>query len=212
MENFSKLLELLPEDFLKNIIECAKILIPSLLTLLVTKYTLCKPQKQEIQRKQFECVYLPLYLLTQQYLGSNYSVTNLPIYFKKIDKLVDNNYPLVYPKTIKLFAKLKSAYNSASFNKYHLANFQCQVESDYEKLKRTLGYPTNSFFDFFRRLSFFNKIIYIAIFLFAIMTLYFVGTLYLLLFSGPIYSIFENLLGLIFCLFSLYLLGYIAAH
>ena len=196
MENFSKLLELLPEDFLKNIIECAKILIPSLLTLLVTKYTLCKPQKQEIQRKQFECVYLPLYLLTQQYLGSNYSVTNLPI----------------YPKTIKLFAKLKSAYNSASFNKYHLANFQCQVESDYEKLKRTLGYPTNSFFDFFRRLSFFNKIIYIAIFLFAIMTLYFVGTLYLLLFSGPIYSIFENLLGLIFCLFSLYLLGYIAAH
>lgn len=76
MENFSKLLELLPEDFLKNIIECAKILIPSLLTLLVTKYTLCKPQKQEIQRKQFECVYLPLYLLTQQYLGSKSPTTS----------------------------------------------------------------------------------------------------------------------------------------
>lgn len=212
MESFSKLLELLPEDFLKSIIESAKILIPSLITLLVTKYTLCKPQKQEIQKKQFERVYLPLYLLTQQYLASNYSKTSLPIYFKKIDKLVYNNYPLVYPKTLKLFAKLKTAYNSSNFNKYHLANFQYQVESDYEKLKRALGYPTNSLFDFFKRLSFFNKIIYIVIFLLAIMALYFAGALYLLLFSGPLSNIVENLLGLIFCLFFLYLLGYIATH
>ena len=212
MESFSELLELIPEDFLKSILESAKILSPSLSTLLVTKYTLCKPQKQEIQKKQFECVYLPLYLLTQQYLASNYSETNLPIYFKKIDKLVYTNYPLVYPKTLKLFAKLKAAYNSPNFNKYHLANFEYQVESDYEKLKHALGYPTNSLFDFFKRLSFFNKIAYIVIFLLAIMALYFAGTLYLLLFSGPLSSIVENLLGLIFCLFFLYLLGYIATH
>ena len=57
-------------------------------------------------------------------------------------------------------------------NLYHLSNFEYQIDSDYEKLKRELGYPTDSFIDFFKRLNFLDKVIYATTFLFSIVGIY----------------------------------------
>ena len=100
-----ELLDSMPENIYPAISEYAKILLPAFFTYLVTRYTLTRPRKYQIKEKQFNLVYLPLYLLTLQYISeSNRNVKdNISIYIKKVDKLIYKNYPYVYPKTLKLF-------------------------------------------------------------------------------------------------------------
>lgn len=152
--------------------EYAKILIPSVITYFVTRYSLNRPRKTEIREKQFNLVYLPLYRITQQLLVPAKYKENLPLYIRKVDKLIYQNYQFVFPKTQKLFNRLKLEFQKKNPNLYHLSNFEYQVASDYEKLKRELGYPTDSFIDFFKRLNLLDKVMYTISFLFSAVGIY----------------------------------------
>ena len=203
---------LISNELFTVIVDYAKVLIPSLITYLVTRYSLNKPRKYDIRQKQFEKVYLPLYLATQQWVKSDNYNRNLDIYSRKFYKIVNSNYPLVYPKTIKLFEKLKSLDDNGKINSYHLANFEYQINSDYEKLKRELGYPTNSFTDFFKRLSWFNKLMYLLLLAFLCLTIYAVASAFLLFLSGDILNSISALFAAIIVGFFLYLFSYFIRH
>lgn len=155
-----KFFDSIPENMYPIISDYIKVIVPSLITYLITKYSLSKPAKYEIKKQQFENVYLPLYLLTKQMMKPGEYSKNLSLYIKKVDKIIFKNYQFVFPKTLKLFEKVKLLEHSKNQNIYHIMNFEFQIDTDYEKLKRELGYPTNSFFEIFKRLSWFNKIIY----------------------------------------------------
>lgn len=72
--------DLIPKAWQPIIFDYLKILIPSFITYLVTRYTLNKPRKNEIREKQFTLVYLPLYRLTKQLLTSDRYEKNINIY------------------------------------------------------------------------------------------------------------------------------------
>lgn len=81
----SRLFDAIPTSLYPVIVDYAKVLIPSIITYLITRYSLSKPRKYAIKEKQFEFVYLPLYLLTQQYFSieGSYNPSNISMYIKK---------------------------------------------------------------------------------------------------------------------------------
>ena len=205
-------LNLLPAEILHTISSYAKILIPSFITYLVTRYTLNRPRKTEIREKQFNLVYLPLYRLTKQMLTAKNYKENIPSYLHKVDRLIYKNYQFVFPKTIKLFERLKEEMKKEKPNWYHLSNFEYQVDSDFEKLKRELGYPTNSFSDIFKRLNFMDKVLYIISFIFLGAAIYSFAACIDYFFNGEIFdSLSTFFMGCIICI-ALYVTLYPRRH
>lgn len=203
------IIEFIPSKYYPIISDYAKILIPSLITYFVTKYSLNRPKKYEIRLKQFERVYLPLYLMNRELLQNVKNKETLRLYIRKVDKIIYKNYPLVYPKTLKLFDKLKDNLSADKINYFHINNFQYQIESDYDKLKRELGYPTDSVFDFFKRLNFLDKTFYCIYVASLCLFLYCVINSALLFFHGDyIDSIFSLLSSSAFLLL-LYIIHYV---
>lgn len=207
-----ELLDSIPEDIYPIISDYVKVIVPSLITYLITKYSLSKPTKYEIRKQQFENVYLPLYLLTKQMMKPNVYSKNLPLYIKKVEKIIFKNYPLVFPKTLKLFEKVKSLEHTDNINSYHIFNLEFQIDSDYEKLKRELGYPTNSFFDFFKRLSWFNKITYSLLLICTAVVIYAITDSFLLLLKGDILNATSALLIAVFIGLFIYIFSYPSRH
>lgn len=206
------ILSLVPQDLLPVISSYAKVLIPSFITYLVTRYTLNRPRKTEIREKQFNLVYLPLYRLTKQLLTPGKYKENIQLYIHKVDKLIYKNYQFVFPKTLKLFDRLKEEMKKDKPNLYHLSNFEYQIDSDFEKLKRELGYPANSFSDFFKRLNFMDKALYTIAFLFIGTSIYCFVSCFVLFFDGDILNSISSLfVGCIICL-ALYIILYPKRH
>ena len=206
------ILNLFPTEVLHAISGYAKILIPSFITYLVTRYSLNRPRKNEIREKQFNLVYLPLYRLTKQMLTADKYKENIHSYLRKVDKLIYKNFQFVFPKTLKLFERLKEEIGKDSPNWYHLSNFEYQIDSDFEKLKRELGYPTNSFTDFFKRLNFLDKVVYAITFLFAGVAIYCFATCTIFFFDGDVVNSISYLsIGCIACLAS-YVILYPRRH
>lgn len=202
----------LPKDLLPILSDYAKILIPSLITYFVTRYKLTRPRKYEIRDKQFNLVYLPLYLLTNQLMDENHHGKNFDLYFRKVEKIIYKNYQYVFPKTIKLFTKLKNEWKNDNHNMYHLFNFKYQVESDYEKLKRDLGYPTSSFIDFFKRLNLVDKVLYVVVIFSVLFVFYCFSSSFIYFVNGNFFdSIFIFLTGSL-GIFLIYLITYPTRH
>lgn len=190
----------------------AKILIPSLITYLLTRYSLNRPRKYEIMEKQFTLVYLPLYLLMKQLLTGDYPSSNIQLFTKKATKIIYKNYQFVFPKTLKLFSQFKNESSDDAVNTYHISNFVYQLESDYEKLKRELGYPTNSLFDFFKRLNRLEKLLYVISFLCTIAGIYLLVGAVSLLFVAVSLDALVSLVVSFFFFFLAYLFSYSLRH
>lgn len=141
-----------------------KIISSFLFAYFFASYNFKNPKKTEIEENQFNLVYLPMYLLTKQYIPNPFdSDEHMKItYFKKINKLIYNNYQYVYPKTIKLLKNFNEE------NTIHNLNiFVYQIETDYNVLKRKLGYPTDSIICLSRRLNKWDKAMYFLLILFS---------------------------------------------
>ena len=199
-------------DFFNMLSEYVKILIPSIITYFVTRYSLMRPRKYEIKDKQFNLVYLPLYLLTNQYLSQNNNLDCLDIYFRKVDKIIYKNYQYVFPKTIKLLDTFKTEWKKNNRNFYHMNIFQNQILSDYEKLKRELGYPSNSIIDFFRRLNSLDKKLYIIYGILFLLALFFVLSIYISLIQKQWLNSAYMLFPLLVCIFCIYIINYPSRH
>jgi hypothetical protein len=209
-----ELLDSMPENIYPAISEYAKILLPAFFTYLVTRYTLTRPRKYQIKEKQFNLVYLPLYLLTLQYISeSNRNVKdNISIYIKKVDKLIYKNYPYVYPKTLKLFKSLKIEASKSQMNIYFIANFEYQVAKDYTALKKELGYPSDSIITYIKHLNLLDKLIFFINLMTGGLLLYSTANFFLALFNGQISELFVSLFSLAFCAFIFYIFYLIKKH
>ena len=205
----SRLFDAIPTSLYPVIVDYAKVLIPSIITYLITRYSLSKPRKYAIKEKQFEFVYLPLYLLTQQYFSieGSYNPSNISMYIKKFDKIIYKHFPYVYPKTIKLFTKLKK--NKSYPNLFALQN---QISFDYEKLKRELGYPSRSLIDMFYRLTPIDKVIYTTYLIFVLSDFYALISSVILFINGDFFNSICAFLMFGIIAFLLYLFGYIKMH
>lgn len=148
----------IPKEYYPLISDYIKILVPSFITYLVTKYTFTRQHRYKIKEKQFNQVYLPLFLLGEQYISSYFNTTeeSLCLYIRKVDKLFYKNYQYVYPKTLRLFNRIKKEQKASS-----IYCFKSQASLDYDFLKKELGYPTNSFFALFHHLNRMEKILYV---------------------------------------------------
>lgn len=204
-----QLLEIIPANLYPVIADYAKVLIPSVITYLITRYSLSKPQRHTIKEKQFEYVYLPLYLLTQQYLSalSSNNQQGITVYTRKVDKIVYKYFPYVYPKTVKLFSKYKDHPSYPNF--FALQN---QVSFDYERLKRELGYPSSSFMEIFRCMTGIDKALYFVYLLFSMIDIYTIVSSFNLMIKGDLLNAFSALAIACILSFFLYLFGYVKMH
>ena len=89
---------LFPKSLNPQFMEYIKILLPSFITYLVTRYSLNRPRKNEIREKQFDLVYLPLYRITKQLLTPDKYKKNISLYIRKVDKIIYQNYQFVFLK------------------------------------------------------------------------------------------------------------------
>lgn len=202
------------KQYLPIISDYAKIVIPSLFTYLATRHSLNKPHKYDIKTKQFDLVYLPLYLLTLQYISDAKGniKDNLPIYLKKVDKLIYKNYPYVFPKTLKLFHELKIEASKERMNAYFISNFEYQVITDYNSLKKELGYPCDSLFNLIKRLNFWDKILFFVNFICGSLFIFSLANFLLSLFNGKLSELFTSLFTSVTCAFLFYIFRLVKKH
>lgn len=203
----NKLFDFIPPAAYPVISEYAKILIPAFITYLVTRYSLNNPHKYQIKEKQFELIYLPLYLLTQQYISASHRNTPFDIhtYIKKVEKLIYKNYPYVYPKTLKLFDSLKTEATNSHMNPYIIMNFEYQATTDYIKLKKDLNYPCDSAISLLKRLNRLDKLLFLASLIMFLVCIIFIASLIISLFNNKFLDAFIYLICIIVSSFTLYL-------
>lgn len=209
-----QLFKQIPPNLYPIITDYAKILIPAIITYLITRYSLSRPRIYAIKEKQFELVYLPLYLLTRQYISttSKNASQNMRIYIKRVDKIIYKNYPYVYPKTLKLFNLLKSETTKQNPNFYFVSNFEYQVNADYARLKGELGYPTSSFIEFFKQLNFLDKFLFFIYVMLLILGIFAISNFFLQLLNGKLFDSIVSLFCSAICIFLLYVFRTITKH
>lgn len=167
-------------------------------TRITTKYTLNHPQRITVLEQQFTKVYLPLYLLSKQYLDS-FDASVYPLFIQKATKLFYNNYAYVYPKTLKLFNTFKEDVQNDSLNPNHLTNLYYQIDSDYNKLKKALKYPTDTLLDRFKRTNTFDKTVIFIKILFSFLAIVFMFLMILSMATNQLfYSFYYGIFTIIF--------------
>lgn len=161
----------------------------------VTRYTVVSPRRIDIADKQLSLVYAPLYLLTQQSKILYASKEDIVLYIEKVEKLLYDNHLYVFPKTFKYLYLLQETPNIRKRK-----DFIYQLNSDYEKLKRIAGYPTNGFFDNLKRLNNLDKLLFLSSFVFGILSIICSSYLVHFIFSGQYDMAFICFLCLLFIL------------
>lgn len=190
------------------VLDIFKIIIPCLLTYYFTSKNLTAPKKREIKQSQFDLVYLPMYLLMIQY-NIEGSKDNVPIFIKKVDKIIYKNYQYVYPKTINLYENFKTQATAKNPNHFHISAFIYQIEGDYEKLKLELGYPTNSILNNYKRLNKMDRFYYVSIFIICGLLIYSVSAIYIYLINGEWNNVLIGMIPIVFESLVLYTFLYI---
>ena len=149
-----------------------------------------------------------MYLLMIQY-NIEGNKDNIPIFIKKVDKIIYKNYQYVYPKTIRLYENFKSQIFTKKPNHFHVSAFIYQIEEDYEKLKMELGYPTNSILNNYKRLNKIDRLLYISIFISCGLIIFSASAIYIYIINGDWGSVLIGMLSIIFCSLFLYTMLYI---
>lgn len=208
------LFDSIPDNIYLIVSDYAKILVPSFITYLVTRYSLSRPHKYEIKKQQFDFVYLPLYLLTLQYISCKMDdlANNLPVYLKKVDRLIYKNYPYVYPKTLRLLTELKIESSKEHINMYFVSRFEYQVIAHYNILKKELGYPCDSVISRIKQTNRMEHVLFFANFVFLISFIFSAANFFLSLFNGQITDLFLALFTSSICALMLYIFHNITRH
>lgn len=202
---FKELFSQIPTEYIPQISDYIKVLLPCLATYIVTRYSLNSPKRMEIMQKQFDLVYLPLYQLTQQVKPiKKASRVQLINYSKRIIKILHKNYEFAFPHLHNLANDLLNKLNAETDYENTLADIVYQIEFDYERLRHQLGYPSQNIFQFLKRLKRKDKLhLVLLFFLFAV-------TFYLL--NGLTLAIVEHNFSMLFCSIVVFALIYFVLH
>lgn len=184
------ILALVPEECLPQISDFLKILLTSVFTYLVTRYSLNNPRQLQIKQKQFGLVYLPLYKIIKQ-LKPLSIITNdeVSTCVNQILDITNTHYEFVFPQLHKLIAELNTYVNFDAEYKNTLEDIIYQIEFDYEQLKRVLGYPSQNIFQAYRRLKTKDKVQLILASLLLITTVF--------LINGILLALMDHSIGLL---------------
>lgn len=152
-------------DILVFIFDFIKYLIPIILTYYTTRYTINKPIKRKVNEEQFQKVYLPLYKILCTKDLTNLSNDEYKKYYKRLNNILSKNYELAFPQLHVLSKKFFLAINNNTGINEVLQKIIYQVTLDYERLKKTLGYPHITAYQLFKRQTTSDKLKTIIIFL-----------------------------------------------
>ena len=123
----------------------------------VAKYNASKPNKLQIKQAQLSNVYLPLHRIVETIPTTNMSKQQALNVYRKISNVLDRNYKLVFPQLHRLNCTLgKEILTNGQYEKT-LKIIKHQIDVDYELLKKALGYPSENFYDIYRRMTFKQK-------------------------------------------------------
>ena len=144
-------------DYYPYIQDICKVLIPSIITYFATKHSIMHPKKYAIREKQFNLVYLPLYLLNKKYeQNSNLSDKD---YIQKVSSIINKNFQYVFTDTIKLLDDIKPLITDIGKENLddemeiatYIFFFNKNIKDNYNFLRKYLGYPTKSPIETFKR-------------------------------------------------------------
>lgn len=116
----------------------------------VASYNASKPNKIKVKQLQLSNVYLPLFRLLEN-APDNLSLQKAIYIHKKITNILDANYELAFPQLHQLNKSFGSDYQKYFHRIKHI------VATDYELLKKALGYPSENFVTIFIRMTFKQK-------------------------------------------------------
>lgn len=147
------------------------IVVVSFTTYQVAKYNASKPQKIKIKQLQLQNVYLPLFRIFSNFPEQPSKKQALGIY-KKISNVLDSHYELAFPQLHRLTLRLRKEIMSGKNSSKTLKIIRHQVSTDYELLKKSLGYPSESLLNVFVRMTFSQKIRSLQIWLNALLLIF----------------------------------------
>jgi hypothetical protein len=160
------------EAFSKLIITIA----PIFATYYITKYNIYRPKRIAIKEKQFTNAYLPLYRLIFACNQKDITKEKIDEYALQMKEILSDNYEFVFPQLHDFNSKLlKCEDDETKFKIFEKIKYQ--VEQEYNKLKKKLGYPSISLLSIFIRMSGTDKtlmILYACLLTWGIFGLYFI--------------------------------------
>lgn len=147
-----------------TLLKIITVIFTTVTTYLVAKYNSNTPRNLDIKQQQLDRVYLPIYKILSEKLGYDIDThidrDTAKNYAIKIKPILWNNYELVYPNLHKLFKFFWMAVNSTSDDYEKLYNEFCsEIKIDYNLLKKSLGYPCESYLGLFFRMDMESKFI-----------------------------------------------------
>nr|DAK68273.1 MAG TPA: hypothetical protein [Caudoviricetes sp.] len=140
----------------ENYLNLISIFVVAVTTYYVAKYNTLKPNKLKIKQQQLDNVYLPLFQLFGN-MTFPISKKSALSYSKKLNSVLEQNYVLTFPGLHNLNKELKAAILSNEDYSKILKLIKHQVDIDYELLKKSLGYPSQNWYDLFIRMTFKQK-------------------------------------------------------
>ncbi len=150
----SFVLEIINNEIYVNILS---IVVVSYTTYQVAKFNASKPQKLKIKQLQLQNVYLPLFRIFSSSPKHPSRKQALAI-LKKITNVLDSHYELAFPQLHRLTLRLRNEIMSGKDPSKTLEIIRHQISTDYELLKKSLGYPSESLLSVFVRMTFSQKI------------------------------------------------------
>lgn len=145
----------------ENYINFTSIVVVAISSYHIAKYNASKPNKLKIKQLQLSNVYLPLHRIFKNIPESPTKKQVLEV-SNKVTNILDKNYELVFPQLHTLSKTFKSdIVKNGDFLKT-LKNMKHQIDTDYELLKKSLGYPSENFYSIYVRMTFKQKATFIV--------------------------------------------------
>jgi len=126
---------------------------------LLAKYSASKPNKLKIKQVQLELVYLPLYRLFEK-IPKNPDISVIESAQNEIEGILNSNYVLILPQLHKLNESLKQRLVDGQKYNETFNIMRHQVDVEYEILKKTLGYPSETFRNIYIHMTYKQKCSY----------------------------------------------------
>lgn len=140
-----------------NYINFLSIIVVAITSYRIARYNASKPNKLQVKQAQLSNVYLPLHRIVEAIPATNISKQQALNAHRKISNVLDKNYELVFPQLHKLNCTLgKEILSNGQYEKT-LKIIKHQVDVDYELLKKALGYPSENFYNIYKRMTFKQK-------------------------------------------------------
>lgn len=130
-------------------------------SLYLARYSATKPMKLKIKEEQYSKVYLPIYRYLQKIKSDNPDHILTLSEAQRINSTFQRNFSLVHPEIFIQNEKLLSSLRSGDDCTEIFQKFDRNIESNYENLRRSLGYPSKSYLKRFLRMPPYQKFFFI---------------------------------------------------